>query len=217
MRRLIFIFATAVAACNPATEQSTPEVAATEAYPEIRFAGTEINAEDMEGVLLGSINPFENDLRGLEVAIRLREEFRTKSDGVKFVFAVMNAEGEKPLDETFDLEPTSGIDSLMIASQQREGFYIRTYRLAETDKPRMAEADTTLQALKATSTGGNELQFQAEALTCVEPDVAMPEAYSLTMYVRTHSGVDFIALNQELLIDNRPDGSMAAMFEVCAD
>lgn len=207
----------ALAACGPATEATAPDSAAPGAVETEETADAIIEMIELEVDQIGSIDPFENDLRGLEVAIRLRDEFRTQPDGVKFEFAVVNAQGERPLDEAFDLEQTHGVESALIATEQREGFYIRTYKLAEADMPRMGTADATLQALKAASTGGNELHFQAVALTCVEPDVALPDSYSLTLYVRTHTGVDFITLNQEVLLDRSPDGAMADVFGVCED
>ncbi len=205
-----------LSACTPAADQSDVEVAITASTPPTEMAVRQA-VDSLSAQAVGSINPFENDLRGLEVAIRLREEFRTQPNGVTFEFGVVTAEGDKPLDEVFALEPTSGIASLMIASQQREGFYIRTYRLAEADKPRMAAADVTLQALKAASTGGNELQFQAVALTCVEPETAPPEAYSLTLYVRTHTDVDFIALSEEIRIGRQDEAAASEIFEVCTE
>ncbi len=202
-------------ACAPAADQSDSETAIAAPTPPTEVSDRQA-VDSLSEQAVGSINPFENDLRGLEVAIRLRDEFRTHPDGVKFEFGVVTAQGDKPLDEVFTLEPTSGIDSLMIASQQREGFHIRTYRLTEADKPRMAAADATLQALKAASTGGNELQFQAVALTCVEPEVKPPEAYSLTLYVRTHTNVDFIALSGEIRLDRKDEEAVSEIFEVCA-
>ncbi len=216
--RLVTIIAgvLVLAACNQAEAPAAGGTAPDEPAAVLRLADPSIDMEAANERMMGSLNPFENDLRGLEVAIRLKNEFRTKTDGVEFEFQVTTATGEMPLNEVFQLTRTSGIDSPLITSERREGFYIHTYALAEADKPRMQTADRTLKALKAASTGGNELTFQAIAHTCVEPEMVVPEIYSLTVFMRSHPDVDFVTLSEEWLADRQKTGPLAVLFEACS-
>jgi len=205
-----------LAACSPTAEAPAANAAeASEISPALRLANPDADMEEANLRIMGSLNPFENDLRGLEVAIRLKDEFRTTENGAEFEFQVANAAGEMPLNEVFVLDPTSGIESPLLTSVDYDGYYISTYALAEADKPRMHTADNTLKALKAASTGGNELRFQAVAHTCVEPEMEMPEIYSLTVFLRTHPDVDFVTLSEEWLADRQETGPLAALFKPC--
>ncbi len=218
MRILTVVAILLLAACSPTADGPVTDAAVTnDTSSALRLAHPDADMTAATERMMGSLNPFENDLRGLEIAIRLKDEFRTKEDGAEFEFQVTSATGEMPLNEIFVLAETSDIDSPLITAEQRAGYYIRTYALADTDKPRMHTADTTLKALKAASTGGNELRFQAIANTCVEPDMAMPETYSLTVFLRTHPDVDFVTLSEEWLADRQDTGSLSALFDPCSE
>ena len=219
MRAWTLAGALILAACGQAdtpTKTSSDGTYETGSVPAMRLANPDADLDEAADRVTGSLNPFENDLRDLEVAIRLNEAFLTKPDGVEFEFKVTNSAAATPINEVFVMQPTSGIASDLLAAEQRPGFYISTYRLKDADKPRMHAADLELKALKAASTGGNELTFQAEAHTCVDPSGPMPQTYSLTLYVRTHPGVDFVTLSDEWLADRADAGPLAALFDTCA-
>ncbi len=122
------------------------------------------------------------------------------------------ADGSVPIDETFVLELSSGVQSELLQGEMRPGFHINTYRLADGDKARMQAADDKLKVLKAESTGGNDLTFQASVQTSLAPDMPPPDNFSLTMYLRTHSAVDFVALGPEQIID-RDNPNAGHIFE----
>ena len=216
MRLYFMLLALALVGCAPGGP-SEPAVSTESGVSEapLRRANPDVDFDQQVDLVEASLNPFENDLRALEVGLRLKDEFRLVSGGAQFEFAARMANGTEPFNETFVLEETSGIDSPTLGDAQREGFYVRTFKLQEADKPRMASADTTLKRLKAESTGGNELTFNAVALTCVDPTFVAPDTYSLTVFVRTHPDVDFMLLGDEMVADREETGALAALFSPC--
>jgi len=127
------------------------------------------NEEDAEKVI-GSLNPLENDLRGLEVAMRLHRGFLIKPEGAIFNLGVTDGAGETRLDEAFVLIETSGVEAPTLTAEQREGFEFWTYRLDPKDYARMQAGDALLQELKRVAPGQNQLTFNAQAYTCANPD-----------------------------------------------
>lgn len=215
MRKLAFLTLFGLVACSqdpapPAAETPTPDIP-------LQMANPDADMEAIAEKALGSVNPLENDLRGLEVAVRLRDAFRISTSGVDFDLKVTDGQGNVPIDESFSLVETNGIDSPTLDSAARDGFYVRTYKLSERDGILMGAADEILQRLKSQSTGDNELTFQAVAHSCVEPDAAEPNEYSLTMYVRSHPDVDFVTLSEEWIVERGTSGIPSAIFEICAE
>lgn len=205
----------ALAACSPA-EPPVSNLTADEPPIEmpLRMADDTIDMEEVAESVIGSINPLENDLRGLEVAVRLRDAFRISTSGVQFELRATGPDGDAKVDHLFQMTETEGVESALLASEARDGFYIRTFELEETDKPIVAAADATLQVMKEDTPGQNELTFQAIANTCVEPSAA-PEQYSLTVYVRSHPSVDFVTLSSEWIMDRSNEGLAEMLFREC--
>lgn len=217
MRSLLpAILFVALAACSPAEDPATELTAETPPEMPLRMADPEADMEDIAEDVIGSMNPLENDLRGLEVAVRLRDEFRISTSGVEFELRATGPDGDAKVDELFKMSETTGVESALLSAEARDGFYVRTFELAETDKPAIATADTVLQTMKEETPGQNELTFQAIANTCVEPDTS-PEQYSLTIYVRSHPGVDFVTLSSEWIMDKGEEGLAEMMFRACGD
>ncbi|MEM9939235.1 MAG: hypothetical protein AAF768_10335 [Pseudomonadota bacterium] len=217
--RLSALLLTAIAACSAGEEPvaeltaETPPIEAAEDMP-LNMVGGEEAIEEIAEAVLGSMNPLENDLRGLEVAVRLKDEFRIGPSGVEFELRATGRDGAAKVDELFKLRETSGLESALLDAEARDGFHIKTFALEETDKPAIAAADTVLQVMKEETPGENQLTFQAIAHSCVEPGAA-PEQYSLTIYVRSHPDVEFVTLNPELLADRNDPTLGDIMFRAC--
>ncbi|GAB5457287.1 MAG: hypothetical protein Hens3KO_03170 [Henriciella sp.] len=139
-------------------------------------------------------------MRDLEIAVRLRDAFEPKPEGTKFEFKVTMADGSNPIDETFNLQPTQGVVCERLNAEMRPGFQITTYKLNPADHERMHAASQMLQKLKAESTGGNDLSFQAIVETQMKPGVETPDDFSLTIYARSHKNVAFAPLSEEKII-----------------
>lgn len=165
--------------------------------PELPFEAEALENmdEDAAEAIIGSVNPLDNDLRGLELAIRLHNGFRIEPDGAIFELGVTDGAGETRIDEDFVLIETSGVSSPTLIEAQREEFYISSFKLSERDFQRMAASDTILQELKATSPGENTLTFNATVITCAAPDTITPDEYRFAMFVRTAPDVDFVSLS----------------------
>ncbi|MEO1324679.1 MAG: hypothetical protein AAFV59_16930 [Pseudomonadota bacterium] len=213
MKKLIFSTLILVAACS---DQSKP-TASTDApeFP-IEIEGLDGMNEEKAEAILGSINPLENDLRGLEVAIRMHYGFRIKPDGAVFQLGVTDGAGETRLDEEFILTETTGITSPSLQAAAREGFYIRTYKLDAADYDRMHAGDLILQELKRTAPGENQLKFNAGAYTCADPNYETPDEYRFAMFVRSAPDVDFVPLsNGDVVMSRESAGPLAAAWEPC--
>lgn len=210
----IAIFASSLAmACSgpsePNSSSSSPELP-------IQIEGLEDMDEAKAEEIIGSINPLENDLRGLEVAVRMHDGFRIKSDGVVFELGVTDGAGETRLDEEFILVETSGIESPILTDAARDGFFIRTFKLDQSDYDRMRAGDLVLQDLKRTSPGENQLKFNAGVYTCANPDTETPDEYRFAMFVRSAPDVDFIPLsNGDVVMARSSAGPLAAAWEPC--
>ncbi|GAB5457289.1 MAG: hypothetical protein Hens3KO_03190 [Henriciella sp.] len=215
MRKLVFIALIGLTACSQEVPPANVEASLSE--PVLQLADAETDMEAVAEKVIGSVNPLENDLQGLEIAVRLRDAFRISSSGVDFELKVTDGDGNVPIEESFDLVETSNIESATLSGAAREGFYIRTYRLDDKDRPVMQAADAILQKLKQQSTGDNELTFQAVAHSCVEPDAPEPSQYSLTIYVRSHPGVDFVTLSEEWIADRDANTVANPIFKTCED
>lgn len=183
-----------------------------------------INIEDLDDMdeetaeaIIGSINPLENDLRGLEVAIRVHQGFLIKPDGAFFMLGVIDGGGETRLDEEFIMVETTGIESESLTAQEREDFTIETFTLDTADHGRMNAADLILQELKRTSTGENQLTFNAGARTCANPDLDTPDQYRIAFFVRSSPDVDFIPLSAgDLIVEKEDAGAFEFAWEDCA-
>ncbi|MDJ0920582.1 MAG: hypothetical protein QNI84_05600 [Henriciella sp.] len=213
---LPILFALAIAACSPA-EPPVSDLTAEEPPVEmpLRLADEDADMEEIADSVIGSINPLENDLRGLEVAVRLRDEFRITDTGVEFELKATGPDGQTKVDELLKLRETSGIESELLNAEAREGFYITTFALEDADKPAIAAADSVLQVMREEAPGQNDLTFQAIAHTCVEP-ASSPEQYSLTLFVRSHPDVDFVTLSNEWIMDRGDEGIAEMLFRRCA-
>lgn len=213
MKNLIFSALILVAACS---DQSNPSPAAdTPEFP-IEIEGLDGMDEEKAEAILGSINPLENDLRGLEVAIRMHYGFRIKPDGAVFQLGVTDGAGETRLDEEFILVETTDVSAPSLQAAAREGFYIRTFKLDEADYDRMRAGDLLLQELKRTAPGENQLKFNAGAYTCADPEYDTPDEYRFAMFVRSAPDVDFVPLsNGDVVVAKDTAGPLAAAWEPC--
>jgi len=202
-----------VAACSdPITPSAETDVAD---FPVQFEAFDEMNEEKAEAIV-GSINPLENDLRNLEVAVRLHNGFRVKPEGAVFELGVVDGAGETRLDETFILIETFGVTSPSLQAAAREDFAIRTFRLNEADYDRIHAGDQLLQELKRTAPGENQLKFNAGAYTCANPEVAAPEEYRIALFVRSAPDVDFVPLsNGDMIMTRETAGPLASAWDPC--
>ncbi len=144
-----------------------------------------------------SQHPFENDLRDLEIAVRLIDGFLVEKDTARFEFKVTMADGSNPIDEVFVLEETHNVQSPFLASEARDGYFVKTYRVKDQDRMRMHGASEKLEELKKNSTGGNDLHFLASVQTLPDPNKDLPDTFSLTVYGRSHKSFDFVPLGAE--------------------
>ena len=182
-----------------------------------------INVEDMEKFdeaaaekVIGSLNPLENDLRGLEIAVRLHEGFLIKPNGAIFNLGVTDGAGVTRLDEEFVLIRTSDIEAPIFTSEQRDSFEFWTYRLDPADYGRMQAGDLILQELKRSAPGENQLTFNAQANTCANPDLETPDEYRLAMFARTAADVDFVPLSAgDLIVEKDNAGIFEFAWEPC--
>ncbi len=212
MKYPAFAYLILATACSQAT---TPPAETTQPEMPITIEGIEDMTEEKAEEIIGSINPLENDLRGLEVAIRMRDGFRIKDDGAVFQLGVTDSAGETRLDEEFILVETTGVESQALTDAMSDGFYMRTYKLSETDFDRMNAGDELLQELKRTAPGENQLNFNAGAYTCAEPEMETPNEYKFAMFVRTAPDVDFVALSGDVVIPKETAGAFQAAWDKC--
>lgn len=182
----------------------------------VRADGMEALDEDTIEALVGSINPLENDLRGLEVAIRMHDGFLIKPDGARFELGVVDGNGDTRLDEVFTLVETVGVNSETLRNAARDEFYVRTYKLDEADYDRIHSSDLVLQELKRTAPGENQLKFNAGASTCANPEGETPDEYRFEIFVRTAPDVDFITLtNGDVVMEKEHAGILAQAWDPC--
>ena len=222
MRTLLLATAVMLGACGGANETVTPASEAETAPGEttaskapISFAETDAELDAKIEETIGSVNPFENDLEDLEVLVRLKDEFVLTDKGADFILKATMSNGQVPVDEVLKLQRVTEIESDILNAEAREGFYIAQFRLFEEDKSRIAAAQTILRELQKTSDGNNDLAFNAIAYTCVAPDVTPSDTYSLTIFVRTHPGVEFISLGGEVLVERSDQTGIAELWNVC--
>lgn len=214
MKKLALAATCLAFACS---EQSDPNGSTLPADLPIQVEGLEDMDEEKAEEIIGSINPLENDLRGLEVAVRMHQGFRIKSNGVVFQLGVTDGSGATRLDEEFILVDTSGIDSPTLRDAARESFFVRTFTLDAADYDRMRAGDLVLQELKQTAPGENQLKFNAGVYTCANPDIETPDEYRFAMFVRSASDVDFIPLsNGDVVMTRANAGPLAAAWDPCA-
>lgn len=211
MKKLAIIPVFLAVACSDASQSNTPEMP-------IHIEGMDDMDEEKAEEILGSINPLENDLRGLEVAVRMHNGFRIKPEGVVFELGVIDGAGEVRLDETFTLIETFNVDSPTLVDAVRDGFFIRTFELNEADHDRIHAGDLLLQELKRTAPGENQLKFNAGVYTCANPSAETPDEYRFSIYVRSAADVDFIPLsNGDVVMTRENAGPLAIAWEPCAD
>lgn len=211
MQKLAIIAAILATACSDVSQSETPNLP-------IQIEGMDDMNEEKAEEIIGSINPLENDLRGLEVAVRMHNGFRIKKEGVVFELGAIDGAGEIRIDEAFTLEETFNVDSPTLQDAAREAFFIRTYKLSEADHGRMHAGDLILQDLKRTSPGENQLKFNAGVFTCANPDAETPDEYRFAMFVRSASDVDFIPLsNGDVVMTRENAGPLAVAWEPCTD
>lgn len=205
------------AACSPQSAQEAPAATNEEIDSPVRVEADEDALEELAEEVIASVNPLENDLRGLELAIRMDDAFRIKPDGAIFHLGAKDPDGVGRVEEAFVLVETQDIESAAIANAMRENSYVRTYRLDEADYDRMKTAETELMALRDAAPGQNQLIFNAEAKTCVEPDAAAPDAYRYMILVRSSPQVDFVPLFGDAVIERGGVGVPDSLWEPCTE
>lgn len=212
MRIWLIALAGLVAACG---QPSQPTDTQAEIETPIRIVEEEAVLDENIEKTMGSMNPLENDLRDLEIGIRLKDEFVLTEKGAEFVLKATMSNGDVPIDEVLKLERVSDIESALLAAEARDGFYMATFHLRDEDKRRVQAAQTILGELKKTSDGNNDLTFNAIAYTCVAEGVEPSDVYSLTIYARSHPGVEFIPLGSEIEIARSEMPGVAELWDSC--
>lgn len=219
MRLLLLGLALLTAACGQTTAPET-EAAVIEITSDLPISPVSSDAELEANAreVMASINPLENDLRDLEIAVRLKDAFQIKTTrGVEFELSVTMGDGTVPIDETFVLTSDETIESSVLNAAQREGFYVARLRLDPNDRARMGAAGDRLQELRENSNGTNELVFNATAFTCVPTDADAPYTYSLTVFARTSPDVEFITLSDEWLVERSDMAGVRELWDKCDD
>ncbi len=206
-----------VGACSVDDSASPAESVTSDVSLPIKVDASDAEMEAAADGVIASVNPLENDLRDLEVAIRMQDAFRIKPDGAIFNLGATDASGVSRADEEFVLVETTGVNSNAIEAAKQDGYYIRTYKLNEADYDRMKATETILLNLREAAPGQNELTFNATAKTCVEPGVTAPEAYRYLMLVRSSPEVDFVSLFGEAIIQRGGEGVPDQLWDECSD
>ncbi len=216
MRPVLIAALALLAACSPraktADTPAEPEANANQTLP--LQVESNIDQSQYENVV-ASMNPLENDLRGLEVAVRLEDAFVVKSDGAVLHIGATAPGGEQVVDELFVLAPLPEGAAGFLAPLAREGFTVHTFNLSDADLARMAATQAHLQEVRDAAPGQNELTFEASAYTCVAAGKDIPDVYRFNVFVRSAPTVDFVDMGGEITF--RPEDSPAAaqLFQPC--
>lgn len=205
-----------LAACFPQADSvdapAAPPVAA--APPSLEVEADERSDAQFEEVI-ASVNPLENDLRGLEVAIQLEDAFVVKPDGVDLRIAAKSADGTVVLDETYVLAVLDAPEAEFLAPLSREGYAVHTFQLALADRARMADMQERLKALRQAAPGRNELTFSATARTCVAQGRPAPDALRFRVFLRSARMVDFVDVGGESTFRPGDGPGSAVLFAPC--
>lgn len=213
MRLTLIALAGLLAACSPTTapEAATPETAAP---PPIVPAGDGPSDAELEAGM-ASVNPLENDLRGLEMALRLPEAFEVKADGAVLNLQVVSDADGLVIDEKFVLAASGMPEAAFASPLAVDGFTVHWFRLSEVDHARMADTQARMMAIREAAPGQNELSFDTGASTCVSAGKAPPEVYRYSVFLRSAPTVEFVSLGGDMDIARETAGALSPLWDPC--
>jgi hypothetical protein len=210
----VLIPALVLAACSPAGKAKPDGDTPAEAPLTITPSGPPPDAAEIEGAI-ASINPLENDLRNLEVAVRLADPFVVKDDGAVLLLQVKSDTQGLLVDERFTLSRTPPAANAFTEALAMPGFTLHPFTLAAGDKERMAAAQAQMLAIREAAPGQNELTFEAAVFSCVGGGQPAPETYRFGVYVRSAPTVEYVSLGGDMEVARGNAGAMDDLFEPC--
>lgn len=203
-----------VAACSPAAPSADPAPDSAAAMAPIVPAGDRPTDAELEAGI-ASVNPLENDLRGLEMALRLPDAFEVKADGAVLNLQVVSDTDGLVIDEKFVLAEAQIPDAVFAAPLAASGFTVHWFRLSPADHDRMADTQARMMAIREASPGQNELSFDTGAATCVSAGQAPPEVYRYSVYLRSAPTVSFVSLGGDMDIARATAGALSPLWDPC--
>ena len=80
----------------------------------------------------------------------------------------------------------------------------------------MQAGDMILQELKRSAPGETQLNFNAQAKTCANPDLETPDEYRLAMFARTAADVDFVPISAgDMIVEQENAGIFEFAWDNC--
>jgi hypothetical protein len=210
----VLIPALVLAACSPAGTVKKDQPAEAEAPLTITPSGPPPSTEAIEGAI-ASINPLENDLRNLEVAVRLADPFEVKDDGAVLLLQVKSDTQGLLVDERFTLARAPGAANSFTEALAVPGFTLHPFKLAPADGERMAAAQARMLEIREAAPGQNELTFEAAVFSCVGGGQPAPETYKFGVYVRSAPTVEYVSLGGDMEVARGNAGTMDDLFNPC--
>ena len=164
-----------------------------------------------------SLNPLDNNLQNLEIAIQIPDAFDIPDGAARFDFGVTLGDGSRPFDEHFVLVPTRGIADAALDAAALPGRHFETYRLADADRARMGAAYAKLQALRAVEdpTGQRALNFSISSTGCLVDPADAPDIFVSRSFARSDARVNFVPMSNDWEIDRDTSPDWLDFWEPC--
>jgi len=142
-------------------------------------------------------DPLSMDPADVRVAARLPEHYNIAPGQATMSLSVERQKTRERVAEEFTLAQTDIIDSPRLAKEEKEGYRILTFSVAEKDRARFRQFQNTAKRWKTETPDDARGQMSLTVQPCLQEGKPLGEV-RVSSYIQMESGADFMVLTKDL-------------------
>lgn len=156
-----------------------------------------------------ALKPETMDISGMEVAVRVQDDFVIDEDGVILRFVAPISNSDETLKKTISLTPIEAALTPYLQKQTRRGFQIKRFRVNPDDVPLFVDYRNQVLEERALGIGNKKGSFFAAAKGCLKQSANPFVDIKMTLYLKTDKEKKYFKLfrEQKLAITRKRDDS----------
>lgn len=159
-------------------------------------------------------DPLSMDPADVRVAARLPEQYDIAPGQATMTLSVERETTKERVAEEFTLAQTDIIGSPLLAREQKDGYRIVTFWVAEKDRARFRQFQTTAKRWKTETPGNVRGEMNLSVQPCLEDGKPLGQV-RVSSYIQMEPGADFMVLTKDLdlarqMNANGPTGEVKA-------
>ncbi|GGD06909.1 hypothetical protein [Aquisalinus flavus] len=149
-------------------------------------------------------DPLSMDPAEVRAAARLPEHYDIAPGRAIMSLSVEREKTQERVAEKFTLAQTDIVDSPMLAKEQKEGYHIVTFWVAETDRARFRQFQATAKRWKTETPGEVRGTMSLMVQPCLEEGKPLGQV-RVSSYIQMAADADFIVLTKDIDLSRQYD------------